>query len=940
MFPLAPFLRTLEQDGFRLTIRDYDRIAMVLATDGPDSAWTLQRLRSVLRTLLARNRDQQDLFERRFDAFFADLPNFVDVPAAKVVVDLDLIKEELEQLKAGRNRGLPLRRRSKTGSVSGKPLTARKYPWFPGGFFRTLLLILFIGCAVFWPDSLQEEVVVPDAPAPQESEVERPEPTADLDNLPRFIVAPQRPVIASRELSPVTGNDSWQQSALIAGILFLLCCAYAWYLYKAQKVPKDKPADWDKKDPTLPRLFPLDRVGGKPAPRLDQATLAHLADCLGYFQGNRPHREPDIPRSLIATIDNGGLPNLVFSRRKELRRLIILVNHADPEALRLNPIADELGQGMERLGVQLLVGRYLHDPAIFFPEDGRARFLADYEAERNGYLLLIFSSDSEVDTDRYGQTLEALARWPHMAWMQLRTDSFQPGSMVGRYGIANYPANQAGLLAAFTRFLTETGSLQKLGPVSCQRAELRGDVAISILLETRLADALPWAQACSLLQPVPSGLADCLRRAFFAHLPPERIERFMALPGTSLGKGGFSFSYAVLKELRRGFQVRFPEGENRRKEILERILVELEKTWQEEFGDQAKDSMAWLAKQKYYQLVNIQLKPKQALKGIAELKDSPLGSAMEADLAMIDPIPLREKLGDNKDALQRLARLFGKRSGLSLLKRYPLRWFQWVGAVTLVLSLLTVSGFGVQEWLAAGKGKARLSVLAEQGGGTGWVGVEESGARLKKRSSTEGLLRLPVETRLSLRKEWQLVFYDDALQPAHTVALGRINEDQLVRLNYEKAETRGETGELVVTDKQRNVLADAEVTLRSLLFTTTARADRTLVLPVGEYEVQVENNKGIGTAWQKVTVSDDARKVAELEANWFRDPLQDGGFGPAMVPIKGGSFRMGDIQGQGQDDEKPVHKVRVDAFALGRYEVTVAEFRRFIEASGYLLSIC
>lgn len=820
MFPLAPFLRTLEQDGFRLTIQDYDRIAMVLATDGD---WTLQRLRSVLRTLLARNREQQDIFERRFDAFFADL---ADAPAGKLVVDLDLIKEELEQLSPGKPRRFS-RPLSKSVFLQQQATSEKKYPWLRIGFFLSLI---FAACLViFWPNPLQE------------NEVKGLEPTADINNLPSYVIQLRRPIIASRELTPITGNDTWKQSALIVGILFLLCCAYTWYLYKAQKVPKDKPAYWKKDDPTLPRLFPLDRVGEKPAPRLDQETLAHLADCLGYFHGDRPHREPDIPRSLIATIDNGGLPNLIFSRRKELRRLIILINQADPEALLLNPITDELGQGMERLGVQLLIGRYLQDPAVFFPEDGRVRFLADYEAERNGYLLLIFSSTSELSANR--QTLEALARWPHIAWMQLRTDSFQPGSMVHRYGIATYPATKAGLLAAFTRFLTETGSVQKIGPVSCQQAELRGNVVISILLETRLADALPWAQACSILQPVPLGLADCLRRAFFAHLPPERIERLMTLPGTSLGKGGFSFSDAVLKELRRGFQIRC--SEERRKAILERILAELDKTWQEEYGEQtgAKSGLARLAWQKYYQLVNIQLKPKQALKGIAKLKSSPLGSAIEADLAVIDPDPLRKKLGGDKDALQRLVRLFGKRSGLSLLKRYPLRWFQWVGAVMLVLSLLTASGFGVQEWLAAGKGEARLSVLAEQGGGTGWVGVEKSGTSIKKRASTEGLLRLPLETRLPLRKKWQLVFYNDALQPVYTVELGRISEDQLIRLEYEKVETQGKTGELVVTDdKQGNVLTDAKMTLRNSLFTTTVPANPSLVLSVGEYEGAVDES--------------------------------------------------------------------------------------------------
>ncbi|MCI5126830.1 MAG: hypothetical protein D3925_20700, partial [Candidatus Electrothrix sp. AR5] len=82
---------------------------------------------------------------------------------------------------------------------------------------------------------------------------------------------------------------------------------------------------------------------------------------------------------------------------------------------------------------------------------------------------------------------------------------------------------------------------------------------MGILLEARLADALPWAQACSLLQPTPLGLADCLRREFFPHLLPERIERFVDLPGTSLGKGGFSFSRSVREALQQGVFVRFAE---------------------------------------------------------------------------------------------------------------------------------------------------------------------------------------------------------------------------------------------------------------------------------------------------------------------------------------------------------------------------------------------
>ena len=45
-----------------------------------------------------------------------------------------------------------------------------------------------------------------------------------------------------------------------------------------------------------------------------------------------------------------------------------------------------------------------------------------------------------------------------------------------------------------------------------------------------------------------------------------------------------------------------------------------------------------------------------------------------------------------------------------------------------------------------------------------------------------------------------------------------------------------------------------------------------------------------------------------------------------MVSIPGGSFRMGDLSGEGSDDEKPVRTVTVPAFKLGKYEVTFAQW--------------
>ena len=53
-----------------------------------------------------------------------------------------------------------------------------------------------------------------------------------------------------------------------------------------------------------------------------------------------------------------------------------------------------------------------------------------------------------------------------------------------------------------------------------------------------------------------------------------------------------------------------------------------------------------------------------------------------------------------------------------------------------------------------------------------------------------------------------------------------------------------------------------------------------------------------------------------------------------MVSIPAGSFRMGDLSGEGDDVEKPVHTVTVPAFKLGRHEVTFAQWDACVADGG------
>ena len=59
-----------------------------------------------------------------------------------------------------------------------------------------------------------------------------------------------------------------------------------------------------------------------------------------------------------------------------------------------------------------------------------------------------------------------------------------------------------------------------------------------------------------------------------------------------------------------------------------------------------------------------------------------------------------------------------------------------------------------------------------------------------------------------------------------------------------------------------------------------------------------------------------------------RPPARD------MMWIPGGTFRMGSADFY--PEERPVHDVSVDGFWMDDHPVTVAEFRRFVKATGHL----
>ena len=82
---------------------------------------------------------------------------------------------------------------------------------------------------------------------------------------------------------------------------------------------------------------------------------------------------------------------------------------------------------------------------------------------------------------------------------------------------------------------------------------------------------------------------------------------------------------------------------------------------------------------------------------------------------------------------------------------------------------------------------------------------------------------------------------------------------------------------------------------------------------------------------------DGVSNLRELDYGSDIDDPNDPDFLPEMMKVAAGSFQMGSPANEagGKDDER-LHTVNVPAFLMGKNEVTVHEFRRFVEATDYI----
>ncbi len=95
--------------------------------------------------------------------------------------------------------------------------------------------------------------------------------------------------------------------------------------------------------------------------------------------------------------------------------------------------------------------------------------------------------------------------------------------------------------------------------------------------------------------------------------------------------------------------------------------------------------------------------------------------------------------------------------------------------------------------------------------------------------------------------------------------------------------------------------------------------------------------KGISAGYNKKIIWDvlaqEDKLISDKVLFEIRVKVQGGEDEPEMVYVEGGSFIMG--SNNGEADENPPHRVTVSSFYIGKYEIKVSEFKKFVDDTGY-----
>ncbi len=498
---------------------------------------------------------------------------------------------------------------------------------------------------------------------------------------------------------PIEYNNNWKISLLVFFSLLIIGVLYTIYLYRWRQVSQEKLPFIPKENKGHHR-FSFASIGGELAPEISKKQTKRIADILGYVYTGRDSKNLDIRGSVDATIRSGGIPKIRFEPLRETRSVLLLEDSLTLNHLRAG-VVDSLCIGLEKNGVEFHRYRFRGSLGSLINPRGVTKNLSEFELDNHTYVVLIFTDGSSFITSKSWESLQTIAGWPRLAWIDLREPEFRIFSEKSPdvFGVPVFSGTAAGLLTALNHFLTsyKSQNLMMAGNDVCPLAQWTHDFDLETHLETTLGDAVLWAADCCFIQPCSIALAQHLRSEFYSQISSTSIQRFMQLPGVNLNSEGIVFSRDIIHILRKLWQSRnLPQ---RQKDVLTFILDQVR---QAEPVTIPKTTIAYLTWEAVVERIRVELDPQNDYKRLAQLKNSPVGRYLETSFEGYCVSGTKEaKKGDKIELLctpkdEHAAQCLASANnslGIATRQAISLRWVHKFILAMLVLCTVTLGGY-------------------------------------------------------------------------------------------------------------------------------------------------------------------------------------------------------------------------------------------------------
>lgn len=629
VFPLAPFLLGLGAVDIHLTLDDVCRVQRVLEAD---TCWTHARLRQVLMSLLAKNEQQREGFERLYGQF--QLAG--DEQAAYQQIDVSSLQQDLQQLITQYGSQWEQTQQNINGQFESGSTKADN--WFRWVLVTSVLLIIGALVVFYWPDIIGSGI-------PSDSSGSSSKEVSAFTDLSGTEASQKPPV-----LHPKSSNSSlaWWLAALLSTLFSLFLW---WWLRKSQQMPGLPTAlHWQQDSEAY---FDPASIGTPMPAWLSDVVLDECADSIGSSLIEAESSSLNIPATIKASAQAAGLPEVRMLPQRFLFHILVLVDVAASEQ-RWCPMGYELVTGLRQRGLPITLGHLYGNLREFRTDTGELIALESLAEERGHYIVVIFADTRVVDWQKDKPLLDELALWPQLVWLTLREQRFWTGyelslKVAGIRLRVVEPNNLAVIFHELSEEIEQPKALQD----SYKRFMGRGaNELLTSYVQRLLGDTLPLARIVALLPPpVSPALLVRLLSEFSPHLSLTRIQRLYALPKTEAGAAGLHWQVDVLRLLRGQFHQCYRGTE--KQWVKEKLLA-----WYQSGKPNNDGSLRYFSWYWRYLRLLLEFDPKQAIPQLEQLQLSvaPLQTQIERELQQnILPFPLPDP--SDKENRKRLMRI-------------------------------------------------------------------------------------------------------------------------------------------------------------------------------------------------------------------------------------------------------------------------------------------